>query len=233
MGRDFELPKEIELPASPEEVWRAIATGPGLTAWFMPMEIDPESSAVTEWDPPRKLAIRVPEAENGSTQAFQYLIEGRDGGTCVLRFVHSGFLGDDWSDEFEGMTSSGWDMYLFTLAQYLRHFRGRPASYVEAEAPAVGGWDRLRLLLGAPRLGGQVQVDLPGGPRILGEVDYLTEKFIGFRTPDELIRFHERSAIGLPIAVSDHHYGALADPQRRAEAWQRLLAATVDQGEQA
>ncbi|MBB4930537.1 uncharacterized protein YndB with AHSA1/START domain [Lipingzhangella halophila] len=233
MGGDFELPKEIELPASPEEVWRAIATGPGLTAWFMPMEIDPESSAVTEWDPPRKLAIRVPEAEDGSTQAFQYLIEGRDGGTCVLRFVHSGFLGDDWSDEFEGMTSSGWDMYLFTLAQYLRHFRGRPASYVEAEAPAVGGWDRLRLLLGAPRLGGQVQVDLPGGPRILGEVDYLTEKFIGFRTPDELIRFHERSAIGLPIAVSDHHYGALADPQRRAEAWQQLLAATVDQGEQA
>ncbi|MGP4018292.1 SRPBCC family protein [Saccharopolyspora sp. 5N708] len=230
MAREFELPKEIELPASPEEVWQAIATGPGLAAWFMPMEIDPEGSEVAEWDPPRKLAIRTPAAEDGSTNAFEYLIEGRDGGTSVLRFVHSGVLGDDWSDEYEGTTSSGWDMYLFTLAQYLRHFRGRPASYAEAEAPAVGGWDRLRQLLAPVRLGGPVTIDLPGGPRILGEVDYLTEKFIGLRTSDELIRFHERSAIGLPIAVSDHHYGALADPQRRAESWRHWLAA-IDQGE--
>jgi uncharacterized protein YndB with AHSA1/START domain len=233
MGLEFELPKEIELPASPEEVWRAIATGPGVAAWFMPMEIDPESSEVTEWEPPRKLIIRTTAAEDGSTHAFEYLIEGRDGGTSVLRFVHSGVLSDDWDDEYEGMTSSGWDMYLFTLAQYLRHFRGRPASYVEAEAPAVGGWGRLRLLLAPVRLGGQVKIDLPDGPQILGEVDYLTEKFIGLRTSDELIRFHERSAIGLPIAVSDHHYGALADPRRRAESWQHWLAATVDQGEQA
>ncbi|SFB15670.1 Uncharacterized conserved protein YndB, AHSA1/START domain [Amycolatopsis marina] len=233
MGREFELSKEIELPASPEEVWSAIATEQGLAAWFMPMEIDPESDGGNEWEPPRKLTIRTPEAEDGSTNAFEYLIEGKAGGTSVLRFVHSGVLGDDWSDEYEGMTSSGWDMYLFTLAQYLRHFHGRPASYVEAEAPAVGGWERLRRVLGSVRLGGQVEVSLPGGPRIVGEVDYLSEKFIGLRTADELIRFHERSVIGLPIAVSDHHYGALADPQRRAESWQQWLAATGDQGGQA
>ena len=232
MGHEFELPKEIELPASPEEAWRAIATGPGVTAWFMPMEIDPESPEVTDWEPPRKLTIRIPAAGDGSTHAFEYLIEGRDGGTSVLRFVHSGVLGDDWSDEYEGMTSSGWDMYLFTLAQYLRHFRGRPASYVEAEAPAAGGWDRLRRLLGPVRLGGQVSIGLPDGSQIRGEVDYLTEKYIGLRTSDELIRFHERSAMGLPIAVSDHYYGALADP-RRAESWQHWLAAAAGQGEQA
>lgn len=100
MGREFELPKEIELPASPEEVWRAIATEGGMAAWFMPMEIDPDSPEVVEWDPPRKLRIHTPEAEDGSTQAFEYLIEGRNGGTSVLRFVHSGFLGADWSDEY-------------------------------------------------------------------------------------------------------------------------------------
>lgn len=231
MTREFELPKEVELPASPEEVWQAIATGGGLAAWFMPMEIDPDSPEVVEWDPPRKLTVRTPEADDGSTQAFEYLIEGQGGGTCVLRFVHSGVLGEDWSDEYEGMTASGWDMYLFTLTQYLRHFRARSASYVEAEAPKVGGWGRLRLRLGPLQLGRQVRIDLPGEPPVLGEVDYLTEKFIGLRTPDELIRFHERSAIGMPIAVSDHHFGAPADPRERTESWQRWLAAATEQGE--
>ncbi|GAA3838160.1 SRPBCC family protein [Amycolatopsis tucumanensis] len=230
MGREFELPKEIELPASPEEVWQAIATGPGMAAWFMPMEIDPDSAQVAEWSPPHRLFVRTPEAPDGSTQAFQYLIEGRDGGTSVLRFVHSGVLGDDWDDEYEGMTSSGWDMYLFTLGEYLRHFRGRPATYAEAEAPAAGGWDRLLRALGTARLGSPVKIDLPGGPSLKGEVDYATAKFVGLRTPDALVRFHERSAVGLPIAVSDHHYGETGDPQDRAGSWQRWLAATVGDG---
>ncbi|AXB44736.1 SRPBCC family protein [Amycolatopsis albispora] len=222
MSREFELPKEIELPASPEEVWTAIATGPGAAAWFMPMEIDPDDPQVVRWDPPRELAIRTPAAEDGTTQAFEYLVEARAGGASVLRFVHSGVLGDDWSDEYEGMTSGGWDMYLFTLAQYLRHFRGAPATYAEAEAPAAGGWDRLRERLGSPQLGAPVEIDLPGGSRLSGEVDYLTGNFIGLRTADALIRFHERSPLGMPIAVSDHHYGP--DPLDRTEAWRHWLA---------
>ena len=27
---------EVEVPGTPEEVWRAIATGPGISAWFVP-----------------------------------------------------------------------------------------------------------------------------------------------------------------------------------------------------
>ena len=34
----------------------------------------------------------------------------RDQGTTVLRFVHSGILGDGWGDEFLDQTSQGWDM---------------------------------------------------------------------------------------------------------------------------
>lgn len=224
MGRKFEIPKNVELPASPEEVWQAIATGPGLTAWFMPMEIDPAGPGVAEWDPPRKLTIHTPEAEDGSTNTFEYLIEGRDGGTSVLRFVHRGVLGDDWSDEYEGMTSSGWDMYLATLARYLQHFRGREASYVEAEAASLGGWDRLRELLGAVQLGRQVTIALPDGVPLTGEVDYVTETFVGLRTADALIRFHERSAIGMPIAVSVHLYGDAGGARGEDETWQRWLA---------
>ena len=35
MPHEFELRKEITLDATPEQVWEAIATGPGIDAWFM------------------------------------------------------------------------------------------------------------------------------------------------------------------------------------------------------
>ena len=33
---------EIEVPGTPEEVWQAIATGPGISAWFVPTAIEEE-----------------------------------------------------------------------------------------------------------------------------------------------------------------------------------------------
>ena len=30
---------EVEVPGTPEEVWQAIATGPGVSSWFVPTEI--------------------------------------------------------------------------------------------------------------------------------------------------------------------------------------------------
>ena len=31
---------EVEVPGTPEEVWEAIATGPGITSWFVPSQVD-------------------------------------------------------------------------------------------------------------------------------------------------------------------------------------------------
>src|SRR3954471_13624444 len=31
---------EVEVPGTPEEVWQAIATGPGITSWFVPTEVE-------------------------------------------------------------------------------------------------------------------------------------------------------------------------------------------------
>ena len=36
----------IEVPCTPEEVWETVATGPGISAWFMAMEM-PEGVADT------------------------------------------------------------------------------------------------------------------------------------------------------------------------------------------
>ena len=30
----------IEVPGTPEEVWEAVASGPGITAWFVPAKVE-------------------------------------------------------------------------------------------------------------------------------------------------------------------------------------------------
>lgn len=235
-SKKFEIRKEVALDATPEQVWEAIATGPGLTAWFAPMDVDADSDMVVAWEPGQHLAIQTPQAEDGSTQAFEYLIEARDQGSTVLRFVHSGVLGDDWSDEYEDMTAKGWDMYLHTLAQYLSHFAGRPAVYVEAESPPSSTrpdtWPRLVAALGARsgtgagrpvELGTTVHLDLLGVGAVDGVVDYLSPNFIGLRTADALIRFHGRAPIGMTVAVSHHAYGTDLDVAKATQAWETWL----------
>ena len=66
---------EVEVPGTPEEVWQAIATGPGISSWFVPTEFEERDgkpvavkmnfgpgmesrSAVTAWDPPRMFAAQ-------------------------------------------------------------------------------------------------------------------------------------------------------------------------------
>ena len=31
---------EVEVPGTPEEVWKAISTGPGISAWFVPTKVE-------------------------------------------------------------------------------------------------------------------------------------------------------------------------------------------------
>ena len=48
MAHPFELSYEIEVDASPKEVWEAIATGPGVDSWFMGRnEIEPREGGAT------------------------------------------------------------------------------------------------------------------------------------------------------------------------------------------
>jgi hypothetical protein len=235
MGTPFEIRREVSLEAAAEQVWEAIATGAGLAAWFMPMEVDPDSPNVTSWEPGRRLGVRTPAAEDGSFQMFDYRIEGggpfsRPGST-VLRFSHSGFTGDDWGDGFEAMTGAGWDMYLHTLGQYLTHFAGQPALYLEAEGPAASAepeaWGRLVAALGLTepvKEGAGVRFDLPGVGPVEGVVDYAAATFIGLRAPLALIRFHGRAGIGMPVAVSQHTYVATFDVASAQRGWETWLA---------
>lgn len=231
MGKPFEIRRDIVVDAAPEQLWQAVATGDGLAAWFMPMELDPDSPMVTSFEPGRRLGVRTPPAEDGSFQMFDYRLEAAGPGHTALRFAHSGFTGDGWGDEFEAQTGAGWDMYLHTLGQYLAHFRGHPAVYLEAEAPPAsaepGAWPRLlaalRLAEPAP-LGAAVRFDLPGVGAVEGVVDYATPTFIGLRAPMALIRFHGRSALKMPVAVSQHTYISTFDTASAQRGWETWLA---------
>jgi len=66
-----ELIKMVELDASPEEVWQAIATGPGISTWFVPHQVEEReggamsaqfgggfdaAAQVRAWEPGRRFA---------------------------------------------------------------------------------------------------------------------------------------------------------------------------------
>ena len=146
---------EVEVPGTPEEVWRAIATGPGISSWFVPAEFEERDgkpvavtlnfgpgmdsrSVVTAWDPPHKYAAQG-EGWGGSPPiADEWTVEARAGGTCLVRIVHSLFAStDDWDNQLEG-TESGWPGFFRILKIYLTHFRGQRSAMMQWIAPAAG-----------------------------------------------------------------------------------------------
>ena len=46
---------EVEVSGSPEEVWRAIATGPGISSWYVPHTVEErDGGAATATRPTRR-----------------------------------------------------------------------------------------------------------------------------------------------------------------------------------
>ncbi|WP_432976942.1 SRPBCC family protein [Dactylosporangium sp. CA-233914] len=238
---EFELVHDIDLAATPEQVWAAIATGPGVDAWFMGRnEIEPRvggqtrmsmpgfdaTATVTAYEPGRRFGYRSPAAEDGSFMAFEYLIEARDGGSTALRMVHSGILAGDWEDEYDALRK-GNPLYLRSLAQYLEHFDGRTAVPVAAFGPQQSDqdavWAAVTAALGLAkdvREGDEVRLRF-GGEEIQGVVDTALEpSFLGVRTGDALLRFVGRNG----FILTGHHIFADVDPAGTEQAWTAWLA---------
>jgi uncharacterized protein YndB with AHSA1/START domain len=183
------------VPGDPEEVWRAIATGPGISTWFVPAEVDEREGGrivthhgpfgssegvVTAWEPPHRFAYEErdwdPDAPDAPPWATELLVESRGGGTCVVRLV-SGFFtgGEGWEEHLEG-TDEGWRGALRILRLVLTHFPGQPASSMAVFGSLAGRSpdDAARDLLSALGLAGVSpgdRVDLDGGaPRTTGTV---------------------------------------------------------------
>jgi uncharacterized protein YndB with AHSA1/START domain len=244
MGHSFELEQQAVVDATPEQVWEAIATGPGLDSWFLGRnDIEPyeggkvtfdfggysETSAVLTWDPPRRLVTRSEPSPDGEFHQFDYTVDRREGGRTGVRWLHSGMLGgDDWEAQYEGM-SEGDPMYFRKLLEYVTHFSGRFGKRVDAFGPSVpGGKDAamavFRRGLGMPAdvaEGDRVHLTPEGLLPIEGVVDHLSPSFIGVRTDDALYRFI-RGWEGT-VMVGHHLFGEQVDEERATADWSAWL----------
>lgn len=190
------------MPATPERAWEAIATGPGITAWFMPAEVEPRvgetivhhheadmhtTGTVIAYDTPHRFAYEeagwMPEGALAERPiAAEFLVEGRSGGTTVVRVVMSGFDHEEaWEQAIESFTA-GWQHALLALRLYLEHFRGQPVASLNAGGVAVGGkdavWAGLVEALGLPaqpRPGERVSTG-DGAPPLAGTVEEAGER---------------------------------------------------------
>ena len=183
---------EIEVPGTPEEVWQAVATGPGVSSWYVPHDIeeyeggaanasfgpDPEMQAkgrVAAWDPPRRMVID--SGEEGPGLAFEWLVEAEEGGMCVVRLVNSGFGdGEEWDAQYDAM-AEGWKMFLTGLRLHLEYFAPEPASALLPMAmwpvDTTTAWTRLTEALGVPatpNAGDRITVAAKDAPVLSGVV---------------------------------------------------------------
>ena len=188
---DRVLRLEAEVPGTPEVVWEAIATGPGITSWFVPAEVAGqaggrmeltfgpgmvEQGEVTAWEPPHRFRYDVPPGSE-RTLAFEWLVEATAGGTCVVRLVNSGFGGgEDWDREYDGL-AGGWPQFLDNLRLYLTHFPGLRAASCTVTVQVAGRrqdvWERLAAELGATgaAVDERIMLEPTGAPRLAGVVD--------------------------------------------------------------
>jgi uncharacterized protein YndB with AHSA1/START domain len=232
MSRRFEDVTELDVTATPEQVWDAIATGPGIDSWFMGRsDVEPGRvvrtafggftpvQPVTAWDPPHRLAYGSEPGPDGRFVAYEFLVEGRAGGSTVIRAVTNGFLpGDDWEAEYDAM-AKGMAMFHRTLAEYLNHFAGRTARPITVFGPPVRDWAAAWTSLSAAisLTGDAVSLAVPGLPAVDGVVYFRNPHTIGIRTPGALYRFLR--GIGGQLVAAHHIF----DGTDTEAAWQRWL----------
>lgn len=243
---DRRLVKRIELDATPEQVWEVIATGPGISAWFVPHEVEPhvggevrtsfgggfdETGQVRVWEPGRRFAYghAEPPPDGAADYAFEFLVEARDGGGTVLRFVQTGFLDEGWENEYSSF-ETGWELFFGNLRSYLEHFAGRPVRTVVTLSFTAGSpedvWPVLHRALGLaqrPALGEPVTLTPQGLTPITGVVDVSTRQFLGVRAADALHRFGAEGEGGCGVSAYHYFYGEPPDAADRTAAWQQWL----------
>ena len=203
---------EVDVPGTPEEVWQAIATGPGISSWFVPSEVEEREGGravshfgpgdsmdsvgtITAWEPPHRFVVDTAElGEGASSVASEWTVEARSGGTCVVRVVHNWFTSkDEWDAQFE-QAEQGWVAFFRILRLYLTHFRGQRGAMFQlmasAPEPKETAWATLvePLGLGDAAVGQWVSAPadappLAGVVEHVGPADYPEERLLRIEQP--------------------------------------------------
>jgi len=247
-GRHY-VEVETEVPGTPEEVWRAIATGPGITSWFVPAKVEEREggaitldfgpgmqseSVVKVWDPPRRFVAEGDMGPGSPTVADEWTIEAKAGGTCRVRVVHSWFAStDDWDGQYEGV-ESGWPAFFRILKVYLTHFSGQPSDLIQLMAMSTenksAAWKKVLGSLGLTQLvEGQRAKSAQGAPRLAGMVERVVDEefFVRLEEPTSGVAHFMAISMGdqAYLSLSLYLYGpqAKAVAAREAPVWQAWL----------
>ncbi len=188
---------EVEVPGTLEEVWRAIATGPGISSWFVPTRSEERQggqvistfgpgmdcpATITSWQPLDRFVAESDMGMPGSPRvATEWSVEARAGGVCLVRVVHSLVAStDDWDNQLDGL-EQGWPMYFRILRMYLANFKGMPCSAMQfvgfSTEPESKAWEKAGGELGLLKVAQGQKWSTPaptnGIPRMTGIVDSL------------------------------------------------------------
>ncbi len=189
---------EFEVAGTPDEVWQAIASGPGISSWFVPSEFEETDGKpvaviyhfgpgmdirgdITAWDPPRAFTAQQTESwGDAPPMATEWQVEARAGGVCVVHMVHSLFAStDEWDNQLEG-ACGGWGGFLSILRVYLKHFRGQRGAIMQVTTPIAireaEAWETLIAALGVKGVSVGQRWTTPAGVSPLGGVvEVITE----------------------------------------------------------
>ncbi|MCH7563831.1 MAG: SRPBCC domain-containing protein [Gemmatimonadetes bacterium] len=161
---------EVEVDASPEDVWEAISEAEGIRRWFAPEarvtagvggsiwlswgEGAAGEATIDVWEPSKRIRWieewGSSEDEGGATlTAVDFHIETR-GGTTIVRLVHSGFSASaDW-DEYYDATVAGWTYFLWNLSHYLGRHPGTPRTMISDRRKTTRPFDEVWAALLGP-----------------------------------------------------------------------------------
>jgi uncharacterized protein YndB with AHSA1/START domain len=183
---------EFIVPGTPEQVWQAIATGPGNTAWFTPATIEERvggaikfdfgggmssSGTVTAFEPPHRFCYEERDWNGDAPPvATEVVITSYSGDRCIVRMVHSMFSTEDtWDDQFEGF-EAGWPGFFEILRVYLKHFPDAKAASVRVmgkhDGPIGEAWAKLTTALGLEGANvGERRIAPANVPALIGVVE--------------------------------------------------------------
>ena len=175
----------FDLPGTPEQVWDAIATGNGISAWMLPTDLEEReggavcfhmgetdsAGTVTTWDPPRRLVYEEPgwaalgghEGAPVTPLVSEFVVEPLAGGGCALRVVSSAFgTGADWERTFIADMERAWTPSFDTLRILLTHFPGQRATSLSTDlattATPATAVSAMRRALGADDVGDRLDI---------------------------------------------------------------------------
>ena len=183
---------EVEVPGTPEEVWQAIATGPGISSWFVPTEVDgrvggavvshfgPGNSmdsvaTITAWEPPRRF-VAEDRGRPGSASPPSGSSRRAPAAPASCASSTAGSPAPTTGTTSSRVTSMAGRAFFRILRLYLTHFRGAAGAAFQlmgvAPEPKEEAWEALTGPLGfAGAAQGERVTAGAGAPPLAGLVE--------------------------------------------------------------